>query len=398
MEPWRIQTSTEAETSETSKAQLCWTQLKYSRQPRRIRETSRLEMKNDSEAENDCSEMTTDAKYLILAMSLVVICVSACLGNFLVCATVYLHRSLHTVTNLLIVSLACADLFVSIFSMPLRINYVLYNGRWCLSIGTCAFWIWTDTSSCSASIGNLAAVSIERFIAIKYPLRYQSILSKRTAFKIVLFIWLYSIVWASLGKFNWTRTAVETFEKCSKNDPYYYTVISSFAFFLPLAVIVSAYSYLTAVAIQQRRSLFSNPMRQVSHESRDKISRFLHELKATKMMAIVVGAFFLCWFPFFVLLMISLWSNFLYRQKFATAVDFLQITFVQLLPNLNSSLNPVIYIAFTRELRQAILSVLCRFCRNGSRIARRGSIERTSTQSSMRRNGQPAVEMTNRRA
>lgn len=335
---------------------------------------------SNSSASIGCSEVP-ETKNTILAITLIIICVVAFLGNSVVCATVYFHRSLHTVTNVLIVSLACADLFVSVLSMPLRIHYILHNNRLCLSISTCAFWIWTDCVACSASIGNLAAVSIERFIAIKYPLRYQSILTKRSGIKIIVFIWLYSLAWASLGNYNWTHREPETFRNCRKNDPYYYTFVSAFSFFLPSAVVVAAYSYLTKVAIQQRRALFGNVVVPKTREdggstnqlSRERGSRFLHELKATKMMAVVVGGFFLCWFPFFVLLIISLWDISVV-SKDPVVNEFISTTFVHLLPNLNSSLNPVIYITFTRELRRAIFGT---FGKIASRITRKGQPQKT---------------------
>ena len=42
-------------------------------------------------------------------------------GNVLVCVSVFVERSLHTVTNYFIVSLAVADIMVALLVMPLAV-------------------------------------------------------------------------------------------------------------------------------------------------------------------------------------------------------------------------------------------------------------------------------------
>ena len=141
----------------------------------------------------------------MLVIILCVICLVTFLGNAGVIMTVTCHHSLHSATYVLLVSLAAADILVSMFSMPWRIHQTLRNGRWCLDLSTCAFWIWIDSFACCASITNLAAVGVERFLAIKAPLRYNSLMDRNTGLKIVGFVWLYAFVWASLGNINWSN-------------------------------------------------------------------------------------------------------------------------------------------------------------------------------------------------
>jgi hypothetical protein len=73
------------------------------------------------------------------------------------------------------------------------------------------------------------------------------------------------------------------------------------------------------------------------------------------MMAVVVGAFFICWFPFFVLLLKNLWSP---APVDPLLAEFTRVLFVVILPNLNSALNPWIYMTFTRELRKSFLQMV----------------------------------------
>ena len=311
-------------------------------------------------------EIPPSPENLAIALLLIVICVVTVCSNLAVCLTICANRFLHTTTYLLIFSLALADLLVSLLSMPFRIDSLLHDENWCLGKSVCALWVWVDLVSCSASIGSLAAVSIDRFIAVRYPLRYPALMTQRTALVMILIVWFYSAFWASLGHYNWTYGQTESFNTkyhaCGKNDRLYYTTVASLAFFLPLGIIVGAYSYITRVAFQQRRRNLTNAVHPPESTQTIKSIRVFQELKAAKMMACVVGVFCFCWLPFFILLYVSLWqnigSNLAIREMFQT-----------IFPNLNSSLNPFIYMLFTRELRLKVGKMLLKtfsvfnFCR-----------------------------------
>ncbi|XP_020913897.1 alpha-1A adrenergic receptor-like [Exaiptasia diaphana] len=305
----------------------------------------------------DCESIHPTAKNLAFAIVLTVICVFTFVGNACVILTVACHRSLHSVSYVLLVSLALADLFVSMFSMPWRIHATIHNTLWCLDLPTCAFWIWTDSFACCASITNLSAVGIERFVAIKAPLRYNTIMNKKTGSIMVAFVWSYALIWASLGNLNWSNPDQEVFDikiSCAKRDTIYYTVVAVFAFYVPLAVVIVSYTYLTRVAIIHVTALqeFMTPQRRprgCSFQS-ERTIRLIKEIKATKMMVIVVGVFFISWFPFFVMVLKNLWSP---APTDPLLAELTSVVFVFILPNLNSALNPIIYMTFTRELRYA---------------------------------------------
>ncbi|XP_068743361.1 histamine H2 receptor-like [Montipora capricornis] len=300
-------------------------------------------------------EIHPTTKNLATALLLIAICTVTVCGNLAVCLTVCANRILNTTTYLLIFSLAVADLLVSLLSMPFRIHFLLHNKQWCLGENACALWVWVDLVSCSASIGSLAAVSIERFIAVKYPLRYQALMTQRTALVMIVIVWCYSAFWAFLGHYNWSDRQVETYETvyfiCGKKDRLYYTIVAALAFFLPLGIIIGTYSYITRVAFRQRRRNLRNVVRPAESTQAIKTIRVLQELKAAKMMACVVGVFCVCWLPFFILLYVSLWRG-LKRNPAIGEI------FRTILPNLNSSVNPFIYMLFTRDLRLLVGKML----------------------------------------
>ena len=90
-------------------------------------------------------------------------------GNLLVVISVLTTKSLHTVTNSFIVSLAVADMLVAILVLPISIYMVIFN-KWIFGSVTCDLWMAFDIQLCTASILNLCCISLDRYFAITRPL------------------------------------------------------------------------------------------------------------------------------------------------------------------------------------------------------------------------------------
>lgn len=92
------------------------------------------------------------------------------------------------------------------------------------------------------------------------------------------------------------------------------------------------------------------------------------ERKAAKTLAIITGAFVMCWLPFFILaLVMPLCGE-------ACAISEFIMSFSLWLGYFNSTLNPVIYTIFNPEFRQAFKRILCGGHRRHSRNFRSGKV------------------------
>ncbi|XP_060529559.1 5-hydroxytryptamine receptor-like isoform X2 [Cylas formicarius] len=92
------------------------------------------------------------------------------------------------------------------------------------------------------------------------------------------------------------------------------------------------------------------------------------ERKAAKTLAIITGAFVMCWLPFFILaLVMPLCGN-------ACTISEFIMSFALWLGYFNSTLNPVIYTIFNPEFRQAFKRILCGSHRAHSRNFRSGKV------------------------
>ena len=60
---------------------------------------------------------------------------------------------------------AVTDLIVGAFVMPLNVDYLLNNSQWRRGPHLCHAWLLTDTVVSTASIWNLVAVAVDRWMA-----------------------------------------------------------------------------------------------------------------------------------------------------------------------------------------------------------------------------------------
>lgn len=103
---------------------------------------------------------------------------------------------------------------------------------------------------------------------------------------------------------------------------------------------------------QSNISCVSNPQSRVN--KRKETLEAKRERKAAKTLAIITGAFVVCWLPFFVMaLMLPLCAECEFFFTDTIASVFLWLGYF------NSTLNPVIYTIFSPEFRQAFKRILC---------------------------------------
>ena len=121
-------------------------------------------------------------------------------GNFLVCiAVLYTSPRLRRCSNYLLVSLAIADLIVTVVCEPLVVGIAakktFFND--CASNLRLAYVV-SSNFSCAASVLHLAAISVDRFLAVIFPLRHGRIMKSYGLKVMLIVVWGTSTVFAFL--------------------------------------------------------------------------------------------------------------------------------------------------------------------------------------------------------
>ncbi|XP_023792073.1 5-hydroxytryptamine receptor 4 isoform X2 [Cyanistes caeruleus] len=317
----------------------------------------------------------------------------AILGNLLVMVAVCRDRQLRKIkTNYFIVSLAFADLLVSVLVMPFG-AIELVQDNWIYGEMFCLVRTSLDVLLTTASILHLCCISLDRYYAICcQPLVYRN---KMTPLRIAVmlggcwviptFISFLPIMqgWNSIGiidliqqrQFN--KASNSTYCIFMVNKPYAITC-SVVAFYIPFLLMVLAYHriYVTARAHARQIQLLQragNPAEPRQHPQEPRqhpqeprqhpqeprqhppdqhsTHRMKTETKAAKTLCIIMGCFCLCWAPFFVTNIVDPFINYTVPGKLWTA--FLWLGYI------NSGLNPFLYAFLNKAFRRAFLIILC---------------------------------------
>ena len=272
------------------------------------------------------------------------------LGNSLVCLAVWRFRNLRSLTNYLVCSLAGADLLVPL----LRVIYIdisVFSGEWIFGETWCSISSMCGVLLCGASILHLCAISIERLIAIKWPLSYDIKVTPKRIVILLIYIWLQSFVLAifpALGLAEHRFSPVMS--ECEIHwlkDPTLTILLMVFYFFLPVTIMVVAYAIIFKEVRRNSRRI-STIESSGSQRGNNKLKR---EMKAAKTLAVVVGVFFIMWMPYFVTTTIRAFRG------DGSIPDTMQRIVITLAYG-NSCCNFVIYALMNSQLRNAFYQVL----------------------------------------
>lgn len=292
---------------------------------------------------------------IVLYMTLGLTVITTVCGNLLVTVSIVYFKQLHNPTNYLIVSLALSDLLLGLLVMfPGMIQSI--ESCWYFGDIFCKVYMSSDVMLCTASILNLSLISIDRHYAICQPLLYKRKISVKVVLFMVLLSWGISAVvgfgmiflklniWGIEG-FYYKHVACEG--QCVLFQSGLSSLTSSvLSFYIPGIIMLGVYMKILLVAQRQLRSI-QNTSCLSSAQAQLKLSTSssLSQTKATKTLAIIMGAFLSFWTPFFVCNIADPFINYSTPQA-------LFETFVWL-GYLNSTLNPLIYAFFYSWFRKA---------------------------------------------
>ena len=248
-------------------------------------------------------------------------------GNALVLAAILRTPSLHSPSTVFLCFLAVSDLLVGFVTQPVYIadqlilNQFLYKAVLTLI-----------TSTCGVSLGMMAAISVDRFIALHYHMRYVSLMSKKRAIYTSAILWLVGILLSCL----------------SHRKKTVFLLVNAMA--ICICILISTFSYIQIYRIVRQHQIQIHTQQQAVQNLNAEGDINMMRLKKSAMNTFI---YYICMIMCYTPLSISMLMNAIYSNHWTRAWNFTDTVCF-----MNSSINPFLYCWRLSELRAAILKII----------------------------------------
>ena len=307
---------------------------------------------NSSLSTKRAAEISGLVRYL--GVFLVVLClVVTIIGDCLVYVAFYTKRNVRTQLNVFFLSLTSADICIAFLVMPLELVHLTYEPVW--PLGTTVAKLWNSFFVClgTASVCSLAAISIERYLAITRPLRHQTATISKEPLLGVLFVWLYAVISAIYSFFIWSNSL-------NPLDPGFYIPVSHAIIMLvadlllPFTVCVVLYFRIFQISLRHSSRIAVMCTLNVGGHRKS----LIREKKSAKTLSLLVGTFAFSSLPFFVFHAIDT----AYKETLPGRSNASHI--VKWFCYVNSASNWALYGFLDHNFRAALLSVVRTYWRH----------------------------------
>ena len=153
---------------------------------------------SNSTGSTDYTPLVFTSRNVTILISMTIVSMVTVSGNMLVFIVFVKNDQLRKPINYFVISLAVADFAIGLLSVNFYSTYLLYR-YWPLGTSVCDFYLCVDYCLCQTSVLNLVAISVERFIAIKFPVYYQNSRKGKSVLFAIGIVWTISfLVWIPL--------------------------------------------------------------------------------------------------------------------------------------------------------------------------------------------------------
>ncbi|KAK2528552.1 Galr2, partial [Columba guinea] len=281
---------------------------------------------------------------VIIPLLYLVIFLVGTVGNCLVLAVLLRNGQVKNTTNLFILNLGVADLCFILFCVPFQATIYTLEG-WVFGAFMCKAVHFFIYLTMYASSFTLATVSLDRYLAIRYPLHSRELRTPRNALTAICFIWGLSVIFSGPYLSYYQEFQLANLTVCHpiwEISQRKVMDICTFVFSYIIPVLILSLTYVRTIHYLWRSV---DPLQDMSESKKAK-------RKVTRMIIIVAVLFCLCWLPHH-LVILCVWFGY-FPLNHATYV--LRIL-SHLISYANSCVNPIVYALVSKHFRKGFKQI-----------------------------------------
>ncbi|XP_048745787.2 D(2) dopamine receptor-like [Ostrea edulis] len=287
--------------------------------------------------------MPSDFRRILCLIALFSLVAVTVFGNVFLISRIVQRGQFERKINVFVISLAIADFCVGIFVMPSSIIHNLTDDLFFRKTLFVKAFFAMDIIFTTSSILHFTCINIDRFVAVRYPLKYFQMMNRKLTTVMIVLGWSTAC--------SISATIVFLSDKGDACSPHYTfsvqgtaTIVGSvFVFYIPLALNICA-SINIYLKVHRRAQELCHVMPNESTVLQRNQQRM--ESRVIRTIAILQGCFVLCFTPFFLLLVMK---NIHALGLEPSRTSLLVVTWIGYV---NSTINPYLYYFMNNRLKK----------------------------------------------
>ena len=282
---------------------------------------------------------------------LVILMLFTLFDNFILLLSIWKNKRLHKVTHMHSVSLIIANFIPATIIIPLRIARIWNENDGAMNEETtlCEAYLTATLLWCVVSILTLVSVSLDRYIAISRPEKYNRLLSHNRTFIILLTAWSFAIFVSFMSLYH-TGSALKMFT-CNFNllrkENYVYLLLTVEV--IPLVLMFVIHYQITKLSAKHAQSIGVVDSRFTEYK-RVPLD-FPAEVRWSRVVILIILLYVLMWAPRCIYLIVDVDSM---SSSSAKAFDVL----TEVITYSFAALAPLLLVHFNSDMREEFFRIL----------------------------------------
>lgn len=273
------------------------------------------------------------------------------ISNVFINYVIYRLRLYKVLGHLLILSLSMSGIIMSSIVSTFYAVELLTDHRVTVQQTWCQVSASVSILAVSSTCLNLVGISIDRCVAIFFPLHYPQIVTTKRVYGCMIAMWVCISTWSFLPVFGWhgKQTCLRVgYTICDWGNTldFDFFIATSIIVLTAVILVIIMQSAIYTLAVRQARKLYG---KKHSHESPEHNELRRAQRKVTRVVACIVVTFFVTYIPWFSLSIRTVVTH-IGGQRVIISCAYLLFS--------NAMLNPLVYASSDNSIRREVLSVL----------------------------------------